>query len=397
VAEAAWPPAGAEDPLRVVCPTEERLLAFVGAGERESVDEALLAHLDGCDECRAVVAEATRSLVAGGGAHRGPSGTQSLAIGDRVVDRYEIRRFIARGGMGEVYEAHDPLLDERVALKTLAATTLDDDGAAFRFRAEARLARRVTHVNVCRILEFGVHARGLPGVAREALPFLTMEFLSGETLAARVARSGRMTIARAAPLIEQILAGLKAIHDVGIVHRDLKSENVFLVPESRGDRVVLMDFGLARALDGSVVSTLPHQKRLVGTMETMAPEQIEGGRVGVAADVFAFGALLFEILTGRRPFAGVPPHKRVRSPAPDPRAVAPDLDPRWAAIITRCLAPSPGDRFADLEQLRAALPRSLRHAGAREAGAHWRRRMTLLLLVSTLLVGAIAFALKALR
>jgi serine/threonine protein kinase len=342
------------------CPSEEELLAHLAAPGAEGQSERLLAHFDECAGCRLAMAEATRAMAALSGPAEPPriSGIRTLAVGERVLDRYEVRRFIARGGMGEVYEAYDLLLDERVALKTLASTVLDDDRAAFRFKGEVRLARRVTHPNVCRILEFGVHVRS-SAAEDDTIPFLTMEFLSGETLADRLAKHGPYTPAEAWPLVRQILNGLKAIHDAGIVHRDLKSENVFLVADPRGEeRAVLMDFGLARALDGSVPTTLPHRVGAVtGTIDCMAPEQIHGGiPVGPPADVFAMGVLLFELLSGQRPFVRVPHWQRLTEPSPRLAPLVPGLGRGWDAAVGRCLERKPEDRFQRLEELLAALP-----------------------------------------
>jgi eukaryotic-like serine/threonine-protein kinase len=268
-----------------------------------------------------------------------------------VVDRYRISRFLARG-MGEVYLAEDLLLEEQVALKTLSCTALDDPRAAFRFKAEARLARRVTHPNVCRVLEFGVQGQRRPDGAMETIPFLTMEFLVGEALSRRLARRGRISSRAAVPLLRQVLAGLQAIHACGIVHRDLKSENVFLVPDAAGDeRVVTMDFGLARAIDSSVVSTWPLSPVVAGTIDTMAPEQIEGRTPEPAMDVFAFGVLAFEVLSGRRPFIDMSPARRLRESAVSPSSLVPDLPRRWDAIIGRCLELKPSARYTTLSEL----------------------------------------------
>jgi serine/threonine protein kinase len=344
-------------PSRATCPTEEELVAYVaGVTPPHLEPERLLSHLDDCKTCRQLIAEAAR-------AHQGSDFSQPGSIGtfgeqQTLVDRYRIQRFLARGGMGEVYLAEDLLLEENVALKTLSCTALDDPRAAFRFKAEARLARRVSHHNVCRILEFGVHGYQRPGRQAELVPFLTMEFLVGETLAHRVARRGKLPEREAVPLLDQILAGLAAIHACGIVHRDLKSENAFLVPDARGrERVVVMDFGLARCLDGRVVSTSPLERVMVGTTDTMAPEQIRGQAPQPAVDVFAFGVLVFEVLVGRRPFVGVSPWKRLSDPAPRLAAVAPELGPAWDQLVARCLANDPAARFGDLAELQAAMPR----------------------------------------
>jgi serine/threonine protein kinase len=355
------------------CPSEEDLLAHVSGSGPHPRDQRLLAHIDCCDGCRVLVAEATRAISRTHDRISVPAGVRTLDLGERVLDRYAIRRFIARGGMGEVYEALDVLLDERVALKTLASTELDDDRAAVRFSGEARLARRVSHPNVCRILEFGVHVRptlrrggwrtleGPPAAGSdEAIPFLTMEFLCGETLAQRIARRGLFAPWDALPLLRQIIAGLQAIHGAGIVHRDLKSDNVFLVADAQvpgGERAVVMDFGLARALDGSVLTTWPQgSARMRGTLDCMAPEQIEGAVVGPAADIYAVGVLLFELLTGRRPFVKAPPAHRLLHPAPRASSALPSLPRAWDALIERCLAQRPEDRFPGLDALLDALP-----------------------------------------
>jgi serine/threonine protein kinase len=342
------------------CPSEEELLMHLASAGAPVNSEKLLAHFDECAACRLAMAEATRAMAAptGQSGMQPTFGIRTLSVGERVLGRYQVRRFIARGGMGEVYEAFDLLLDERVALKTLASTVLDDDRAAFRFKGEVRLARKVTHPNVCRILEFGVHGRRHLN-EEESVPFLTMEFLSGETLAQRIARQGPYSPAAARPLLRQILAGLKAIHDAGIVHRDLKSENVFLVADPRGEeRAVLMDFGLARAVDGSVPTTMPHRLAgLAGTIDCMAPEQIHGGiPVGPAADVFALGVLVYELLSGQRPFVRVPPWQRLNDPSPRLAAAAPHLPRAWDALVRRCLERKPEDRFQQLDGVLEALP-----------------------------------------
>jgi serine/threonine protein kinase len=360
------------------CPSEEDLLAHVSGSSPSAHTQLLLAHIDCCDACRILVAEATRALSESQGQSAACyGGLLTLTPGEHVLDRYAIRRFIARGGMGEVYEAIDLLLDERVALKTLASSVLDDDRAALRFKGEARLARRVTHPNVCRILEFGVHVRRRPGDEDESVPFLTMEFLCGETLAQRISRRGRFATEDAVPLLRQVLAGLAAIHGAGIIHRDLKTDNIFLVAESGAqERAVVMDFGLARALDGSVLTTWPHLAGgMTGTLDCMAPEQIEGTAVGPPADVYAFGVLLFELLTGQRPFVKAPPAHRLLHPAPLASSVLPDLPPAWDAVIARCLAHRPAHRFATLADLVASLP----GASAGPGGKAWLCLLPLLL------------------
>jgi serine/threonine protein kinase len=326
------------------CPSLDDILAHVHRRPSAPAPGPLLEHIDACVSCQALLAAALRHEASDEPSRRAAPGT--LGRGDELIDRYRIERFVARGGMGEVYVAFDLLLEETVALKTLSCTSLDDERAAFRFKAEARLARRVTHPNVCRILEFGVHTiRTREGPL--SIPFLTMEWLDGESVAQRIAANGPRPEDETFETALEVLEALGAIHAAGIVHRDLKSENVMLVPSAaRRGRAVVMDFGLARALDGSVVSTWPAQRAVAGTLDAMAPEQLQGRAPTPAVDVFAFGVLLFEMLTGRRPFAGVPPGRRLVEPAPPVSALRPGLDRRWDGVVGRCLALDPAARFA---------------------------------------------------
>src|SRR6185436_18619235 len=263
---------------------------------------------------------------------------------------------------------------EVIALKTVTLTTLDDQRSVARLKAEVQLARRITHASVCRIFDFAVYQRPSPGATPEAIPLLTMELLYGETLASALHRRGRLTTAEALPIVEQILAGLGAVHAAEIVHRDLKAENVFLVqrPDGGEPRVVLMDFGLARpALSGGSRASFRHA--LIGTASYMAPEQVEGKPVSFASDVYAAGVLMFEMVTGRLPFEGDNPMavalRRLQVEPPRPRALVPDLDPRWEAAILRCLARAPADRYQSAAEIAAAL-----RAPAREPAAAPVRR-----------------------
>jgi serine/threonine protein kinase len=254
------------------CPDEgqiERLLfAQDGAGEDRT---AFLAHLEHCAECRllaGVLADDAGPTNRRAGDADGPRAVRAFSDGELLDDRYEILAFVARGGMGEVYRAHDRLLGETVALKTVLCDSSAEAEALARFRAEVQLARRITHPNVCRILEFGVHERPPFGTT----PFFTMPFLDGETLGRHLARCGRVPAPEVGPLVEQIAAGLDAIHRVGVIHRDLKSENVFLLAEAGATpRVILMDFGLARTVLPSVSQIFSTGAGLVGTPAYVAP------------------------------------------------------------------------------------------------------------------------------
>jgi len=278
-----------------------------------------------------------------------------------VAGRYKIVRFIGRGGMGEVYEANDLELRQRVALKTVRPEIALDQQAIERFKREIRIAREVTHPNVCRIFDLGHHRRAPSG---DEIAFLTMELLPGETLGERLRRTGRMSTAEALPLATQIAAGLAAAHAAGIVHRDLKPGNIILVPSQEGQqttRAVVTDFGLARA--GAAADRLTELSTasggIAGTPAYMAPEQVESGKVTAASDIYSLGIVLYEIVTGALPFVGDTPLstavKRLKEVPPSPRSLVSDLDSKWDAAILRCLERDPADRFASAGDVVKAL------------------------------------------
>jgi len=270
-------------------------------------------------------------------------GKGAFGPGQLIAGRYRIVRLLGVGGTGEVYEAEDGALGGTVALKTLAPALAGDGVERERFRREIQAARKITHVNVCRIFDLGTHAVD----GRERL-FFTMERLAGETLAARLVRGPRFTTAAALPIATQIAAGLDAAHAAGVVHRDLKPGNIMLGESPL--RVVLTDFGIALSEEQASIR-LTRTGELLGTPAYMAPEQGELGPIGPATDVYAFGLVLYEMLSGTSPFApAATPLATVlrrRRDAPRPLADAvPGIDPRWAEAVLRCLAREPARRFA---------------------------------------------------
>ena len=275
---------------------------------------------------------------------------RSLCEGDVLDERYEIVSLLGRGGMGEVYEARDRLLNEAIALKTLRPELSRDRAMLVRFQKEILAARRVTHPNVCRVFEVGLHGGGLH--------YFTMELLAGETLAARITREGRLTADSAFPIIRQMAMGLHAAHQAGVVHRDFKSANVML----SGGRAVITDFGLARAAHGAAMAagaggadTAVSVGQMAGTVGYMSPEQLTGGAVAAASDIYSFGIVLFEMAAGKLPFDGT--HvinsavQRASGQIPWIRNSAPDIDARWESAIQRCLQPAPEKRFASAGEI----------------------------------------------
>ena len=263
-----------------------------------------------------------------------------LTEGTTLGGRFRIVRLIANGGMGAVYEAEDTALGIRVALKTLLASIAADPAMLERFRREVLLARQVTHRNVCRLFELYLTPDG-PGPTA----FLTMELLEGPTLADALAETGPLSEAQALPLVRQMVAALGAAHAAGVTHRDFKPGNVMLVGD--GPRVVVTDFGIARgATTGQ--QTLTAVDGMVGTPAYMAPEQVTGRAVTYATDVYALGAVVFEMLAGRPPFRADTPLatalQRVDSDAPALRTVRPDVSGPWNDTVRACLQREPDQR-----------------------------------------------------
>lgn len=263
--------------------------------------------------------------------------TPRLADGDFVNGRFHIVRCLGIGGMGEVYEALDlqhPDHPERVAVKIVrpGLARLSDLSASL--RRDIQLAHRITHPNVCKVHFLDVDRR-----PDGDLIFLVMDYLEGETLQARLRREGPLDEPTALSLAGQIAAGVDEAHREGVIHRDLKSSNIMLVPRKDGTtRAVITDFGIAASENEE--STIG-----VGSLDYMAPERLNDAGATRAADIYSFGVLLYEMVTGKLPFApGTPLDERQTTP-PAPRMVRSGLARRWDRAILRCLDPSPQRRF----------------------------------------------------
>jgi serine/threonine protein kinase len=307
--------------------------------------------------------------------------------------RYRMEALLASGGMGEVWAARDLLLDRVVAVKVLGPAFAGDGRAAERLRREARAAGRLEHPGIARVLDLG------EGGGR---PYLVMELLEGESLAERIGRDGAMAPAEAARVVAEVADALEAAHRAGIVHRDVKPGNVFLGADGA---VKVLDFGIASAAGEAALTT----GDLIGTAAYLAPERALGQRATPAADVYALGVVLYELLTGRRPFeAGsdielAMAHVHAR-PAPLAMA-APAAPPHLVAACERAMARDPSARpgsaaaFADL--LRGPAPatpptRPLPVAAPPRPAAGRRPRLRRGLLVALLLATAALVALPAL-
>jgi eukaryotic-like serine/threonine-protein kinase len=279
-----------------------------------------------------------------------------LAPKHLLAGRFSIIRLIARGGMGVVYEARDQERETLVAVKTLHRRLAADSAAMDRLRSEVLLARRVRHPSVCRVFEvYALRTR-----AGDPLHFLTRELLAGQSLAEAMARRGPFSEAEALPLVHEMAEALTAAHAAGLVHRDLKPSNVLLLPRgegARGSRVVVTDFGIARALlpDRRRSEALPAlAAELFGSLDYLAPEQLGGGAVTPATDVYALGVVVHQMVTGRLPSVH-PLGPLADTPVVPPSALVPELDRRWNDAILRCLERTPARRFQDPREMAAAL------------------------------------------
>jgi hypothetical protein len=294
-----------------------------------------------CSSCGAENDESAATCVRCG---RSLSG---LAPGSLLESRYEILEPLGQGGMGVVYKAHDRELDETVALKVLRPDLVSSSDMAQRFRSEIKLARRVRHRNVC-----GIHEYGQDGPLR----FIVMEFVEGVDVRRVVKQRGALPPEQAVDVARQVAEGLQAIHDVGIVHRDLKTANLML--DTNGV-VRLMDFGIAKRFDAEAPAGVTVTGQIIGTPEYMSPEQAQGEGLDSRSDVYALGIVLFELLMGRVPFRGATPVATIMKQLSEP----PVLDgPEAAAIpialvpvLRKALAKSPGERYASAREMAAAL------------------------------------------
>jgi eukaryotic-like serine/threonine-protein kinase len=325
-----------------------------------------------------------------------PAGS-SFGLNDLVAGRFRIAKFIARGGMGEVYEAEDLELKERVALKTVRLEMAREERAVQRFRREIQLARKVTHPNVCRTFDVFRHVeKSGDGQQSETLA-ISMEFLAGETLEERIKRSGKISQAEALPIVAQIAAGIQAAHQAGVIHRDFKSSNVLLV-EAEGypgnTRAVITDFGLAYSDTTRSGQSLTSTNDLVGTPGYMAPEQVRGAAITPATDIYALGVVMFEMVTGSMPFVAetalATAFKRLNEPAPSPRSISLEIDPLWDAGILRCLEREPTDRFASVSEIVPALTGETAPALPRQLASQRLRKQVILASAFSLALLAIA-------
>jgi eukaryotic-like serine/threonine-protein kinase len=256
-------------------------------------------------------------------------------VGETIAGRYRLEELIGSGGMARVFRAHDTLLERDVALKILDERFLGDAEYVERFRREARAAAQLSHPNIVTVIDRG---------EEDGHQYIVFEYVEGETLKQLIERTGPLPVAEAIELALQVGRALAFAHTFGLVHRDVKPQNVLL----NGDGAAkVTDFGIARTLD--VEKGVTQTGTVLGTSNYIAPEQASGERVDEHSDVYSLGVVLYELLTGEVPFPGdsfvAVAMRHINEPAPDVRERRPDVPPRLAAAIDRALEKDPADRF----------------------------------------------------
>jgi eukaryotic-like serine/threonine-protein kinase len=267
-------------------------------------------------------------------------GLGALRPGDLLGPRYEIVRLLGKGGMGAVYLARDRELGRDVALKLIAPHLATEAGTLERFKREIQLSSIVTHPNVLRVYDLG---------ESDGVKFLTMQYIEGETLADAMRRERPLPIEKALSFFRQMCDALSAAHEKGVLHRDLKPQNVML---DAAGHAYLTDFGLARS---SELSTMTQAGALMGTPQYMSPEQVKGTPVDARSDIFSVGVILYEMLAGALPYSGDTVFelmiKRTQAPPRPARELNPAIPAPLQALLERCLAIDPGQRYGSAREI----------------------------------------------
>jgi serine/threonine protein kinase/tetratricopeptide (TPR) repeat protein len=279
---------------------------------------------------------------------------RDLPVGGTFVGRYQVTEELGKGGMGRVYKAYDNEIGEYVALKVLRPEISADESIVERFRNELKLARRISHRNICRMFDIG---------RSQETTYIAMEFVSGEDLKTLLRRVGQLPARRTVAVTLQVCEGLAEAHRLGVIHRDLKPQNIMV---DREGNARIMDFGIARSLSGKGVT---EAGVILGTPDYMSPEQLEGKEADQRSDIYALGAVLFEMVTGEPPFEGETPlvvaTKHKTEKPRDPRELNPQVPEALGRFILRCLEKTRETRYqsaeealADLREIEKELPKT---------------------------------------
>ena len=263
-----------------------------------------------------------------------------IPAGTLLGTRYEIVQMLGEGGMGAVYKAMDRELERMVALKIIKPELAVQEDILARFKQELILARRITHKNVIRIFDLG---------DADGIKFITMEFIEGKDLSSLIKQKGRLTFPECAETMSQVCTALEAAHSEGVVHRDLKPQNIMV---DKNNRVTVMDFGIARSMEqGGMTNT----GALIGTPDYMSPEQVMGEKVDARSDLFTLGVIFYQLLIGKLPYQAdtvqAAMYKRTKEIPRPPREVDPEVPEMLSAITAKCLQLDPADRYQSASEM----------------------------------------------
>jgi eukaryotic-like serine/threonine-protein kinase len=278
-------------------------------------------------------------------------------VGEKIAGRYEVEELVGHGGMSSVYKAHDSLLERHVALKILHEQYNGDEDFVERFKREARSVAQLQHPNIVTVIDRG---------EEDGRQYIVFEYIDGENLKERIVREGRLDVGEALEIALEVARGLAFAHDNGLVHRDVKPQNVLL----NGDgRAKVTDFGIARTVD---VDGMTKTGTVLGTSNYIAPEQASGQRVDAHSDVYSLGAVLYELLAGDVPFPGesfvAVAMKHLHEPPPNLLDVRKDIPLRVAAAVDRALEKDPEQRFPTMDAFAAELEACLAELDRGEDG-----------------------------
>jgi serine/threonine-protein kinase len=281
---------------------------------------------------------------------------EALAEGTVIGGKYKVERLIGAGGMGAVYLAAQVALGRKVAVKVLHPNLCSDPGLTARFHREASLAASIGHDNICEVTDFGIDEGGMP--------YLVMPLLKGLSLR-DILKQGAIPYERLCDIMRQVLSALDAAHIAGVVHRDLKPDNIFIAKlGDRTDFVKLLDFGISKVMESGPVKELTQTGTVLGTADYMAPEQARGEKsVDHRLDIYAAGVILYEALTGKRPYAGSSYNeillKIVTEECPSPSRVNPLVPKELEAVILKAMARNPADRFVGAKEMSEAVEKAV--------------------------------------
>src|SRR5262245_54226190 len=303
-----------------------------------------LAAMKKCPKCGVEYPDATTLCPADGIALE--TDPDSL-VGTTLAGKYRIDERLSEGGMGTVYRGCHVLMDKTVAIKVLRPSLAADEKIVARFSREARAASRISHPNALSVTDFGEDESGHV--------FLVMEFLSGKTLKQVIRDAGPLPLARVVDIARQIGDALHAAHEQGVVHRDLKSDNIMLLDTMTGDHAKVLDFGIAKINepDGVVDTGLTAPNLVIGTPQYMSPEQCsQDSEIDARSDIYSFGVILYEMLVGHVPFSGDSPTmvmmKHLQEPVPSVLEEREDLPASVARVVARAMAKVAGNRYQNV-------------------------------------------------